>query len=211
MAIYGYNRTSTDEQHLDRGDKRIRDFCTQQGLELIEIYADQQTGKNFNRPEYQFIKKRLRQGDTLIISEVDRLGRNKEATLQELRDFKARGVRVMILEIPTTLIDLRSMDDSLAGMLMETITNMLIEMYATFAEAEMRKREQRQREGYDRLKRNGEWDKLGRPRAVSQEAFAVEYAQVLAGAMRPCDCMRKLGIGATVYYRYVKEYRKDHM
>ena len=53
MAVYGYNRTSTRDQHLDRGNKAIRDFCAQQGLDLIEIYSDQQTGKSFDRPEYR--------------------------------------------------------------------------------------------------------------------------------------------------------------
>ena len=128
MAVYGYNRTSTKEQHLDRGNKRIQDFCLQNDMPLVEIYTDQQTGKNFERPEYQFIKKRMLAGDILIISELDRLGRSKEGILKELRDFKERGIRIMILEIQTTLLDVRNLEDSLANMLLETITNMLIEM-----------------------------------------------------------------------------------
>lgn len=209
MAVYGYNRTSTKEQHLDRGNKHIADFCRQQNMELIEIYTDQQTGKNFDRPEYVFIRKRLRQGDILIISEIDRLGRNKEGILRELREFKERGVRVMILEIPTTLMDLRSLDDALGKMLLEAITNMLIEMYATLAEAEMHKREKRQAEGYERLRRNGEWEKLGRPRRLSMQEFAAEYQNVLSGHIRPCECMRRLGIVQSTYYRYITEYNRN--
>ena len=209
MAVYGYNRTSTKEQHLDRGNKHIADFCRQQNMELIEIYTDQQTGKNFDRPEYVFIRKRLRKGDILIISEIDRLGRNKEGILRELREFKERGVRVMILEIPTTLMDLRSLDDALGNMLLEAITNMLIEMYATLAEAEIHKREKRQAEGYERLRRNGEWDKLGRPKAISNEKFDEAYAKVESGEWAPTKCMNELNLTASTYYRYRKKYQAD--
>ena len=80
--IYGYHRTSTREQHLDRGIKEIESYCQNNGLELERIYTDQQTGKTFNRPRYTVLKQDiLRSGDTLIITEVDRLGRNKQSTL----------------------------------------------------------------------------------------------------------------------------------
>ena len=75
MKRYGYHRTSTREQHLDRGIKEITEitaYCEQNGLELEKIFTDQQTGKNFNRPRYTVLKQDvLRAGDTLIITEVD--------------------------------------------------------------------------------------------------------------------------------------------
>ena len=75
MKRYGYHRTSTREQHLDRGIKEITAYCEQNNLELEKIFTDQQTGKNFNRPRYQVLKEDvLRVGDELIITEVDRLG-----------------------------------------------------------------------------------------------------------------------------------------
>lgn len=78
-------RTSTREQHLDRGIKEITAYCEQNNLGLEKIFTDQQTGKNFNRPRYQVLKEDvLRAGDKLIITEVDRLGRNKQETLKEL-------------------------------------------------------------------------------------------------------------------------------
>ena len=68
MKRYGYHRTSTREQHLDRGIKEITVYCEQNQLELEKIYTDQQTGKNFNRPRYQVLKEDvLRPGDELII------------------------------------------------------------------------------------------------------------------------------------------------
>lgn len=148
MKRYGYHRTSTREQHLDRGIKEITTYCEQNNLELEKIFTDQQTGKNFNRPRYQVLKEDvLRAGDELIITEVDRLGRNKQETLKELQYYRDNGIRVKILELPTTLMDLSKLDNAMARMLMETINNMLIELYAAMAQAEIEKKEKRQREG----------------------------------------------------------------
>ena len=107
MKRYGYHRTSTREQHLDRGILEITAYCEQNQLELERIFTDQQTGKNFNRPRYQVLKEDvLRSGDELIITEVDRLGRNKRDTLKELQYFRDHNIRVKILELPTTLMDI---------------------------------------------------------------------------------------------------------
>lgn len=116
-----------EEQHLDRGIKEITAYCEQNNLELEKIFTDQQTGKNFNRPRYQVLKEDvLRAGDELIITEVDRLGRNKQETLKELQYYRDNGIRVKILELSTTLMDLSKLDNAMARMLMETINNMLI-------------------------------------------------------------------------------------
>ncbi|MDR2146245.1 MAG: recombinase family protein [Tannerella sp.] len=211
MAIYGYHRTSTEEQHLDRGISEITEYCRNNGLELRKIFTDQETGKNFNRPKYQTLKEDiLMGGDCLIVTELDRLGRNKEATLKELQYFKDAGIRIMILEIPTTLRNYSSMENSLADMLMETINNMLIEMYATFAHAEMIKREKRQREGIEAMKERGEWHKYGRPKAIDFKKFAVEYKKVIDGTLRPFECMRLLGMKKPTFYKYVKRYKAEN-
>ena len=147
MATYGYHRTSTKEQHLDRGINEITEFCKDNHYKLGKIYTDQQTGKNFSRPRYTVLRDDiLREGDTLIITEVDRLGRNKNDTVEELRMLANRGIRVMILEIPTTLQDLSKMDNAMAKMILETVNHMLIELYAAMAQAEVEKKEKRQRE-----------------------------------------------------------------
>ena len=204
MAVYGYHRTSTTEQHLDRGIKAIKDYCAAHQIELSEIYTDQQTGKNFDRPEYQFLRKRIQKGDVLILSELDRLGRNKEQTLKELRFFKDKGIRVMVLEIPTTLIDYNQLDNgqSLSSMMLETISNMLIEMYAVLAQAEMEKRVKRQSEGIQSKRDRGEWADYGRPAVMTLEQFKIEYKRVQDGLERPVDCMRRLGMTKPTFYRY---------
>lgn len=182
MKRYGYHRTSTREQHLDRGIKEITTYCEQNNLELEKIFTDQQTGKNFNRPRYQVLKEDvLRAGDELIITEVDRLGRNKQETLKELQYYRDNGIRVKILELPTTLMDLSKLDNAMARMLMETINNMLIELYAAMAQAEIEKKEKRQREGIDSKKARGEWDDYGRPAVMSIDEFSEHYQKVVSG------------------------------
>ena len=70
--IYGYHRTTTADQHLDRGISEIESFCKNNNILLEKIYTDQQTGKNFNRPRYQVLKEDiLRTRDTLVITELD--------------------------------------------------------------------------------------------------------------------------------------------
>lgn len=210
MAVYGYHRTSTTEQHLDRGIKAIEDYCKANGIELTELFMDQQTGKNFARPDYQAMKRIAKnRGDIIIISELDRLGRNKEDTLKELRHYKELGVRVMILEIPTTLVDYTKMDNSMAAMIMETVNNMLIEMYSIIAHAEMEKREKRQREGIQAMKDRGEWDKYGRPAVMDYKKFASEYTKVIEGRIKPFELMRQLGMKKSTYYKYTKRYKQE--
>nr|WP_308692002.1 recombinase family protein [uncultured Terrisporobacter sp.] len=214
MRYYAYHRTSTTDQHLDRGINTITEFCKNNDLKLDnKIYTDQCTGKNFNRPGYtdliDTIKYQIETNNekvTLIVSELDRLGRNKELTLKEIRMLKDLGVRLMVIEIPTTCQDLSKLDDSLAGMMMETINNMLIEMYVSFAHAEMEKRATRQREGIEAKKARGEWDDFGRPRVLDFDKFTKEYKRVLNGDIKPGECMKLLGITKPTYYRYKKEF-----
>ena len=218
MLYFAYHRTSTEEQHLDRGLTEINEFITKEKIELINaIYTDKCTGKNFDRPSY---KQLIKDMDTakqanpnekiaLIVTELDRLGRNKQLTLKEIRIMKDKGVRLMVLEIPTTLTELPG-DSSIATMIMETINNMLIEMYASFAQAELEKKEKRQSEGIAAKKARGEWDDYGRPRALDFEKFSKEYKRVTDGDIKPFECMKLLGITKPTYYRYAKEYNETN-
>jgi len=208
MGIYGYHRTSTQEQFLDKGIKEIQDYCLANGLALKKVYTDQQTGKNFNRPNYKLMKEHVlrNEQDLLIITELDRLGRSKCDTLKELQYFRENNIRVMILEIPTTLQDLTAMDNKMASMILDTINNMLIELYATIAEAEIDKKEKRQREGIEAKKLRGDWDNYGRPKKMEFVDFVSEYERVLIGEIRPFELIKKLRLTKPTYYRYKKQY-----
>lgn len=204
--IYGYHRTSTKEQHLDRGIQEINKFCENSNLALEKIYTDQQTGKDFNRPRYQVLKEDiLRTGDTLIVTELDRLGRNKQDTLKELQYYKDKQIRVMILEIPTTLQDLSALDNSMAQMIMETINNMLIELYATMAQAEIEKKEKRQQEGIAAKKARGEWEDYGRPKAQKPDNWDEVITKWQNGEITAVKAMELTGLKKTTFYKLAKE------
>ncbi len=206
-----YHRTSTKDQHLDRGINEITEYCKSSNIKLYKnkVYTDQKTGKNFDRPRYQMLKDEiLEEGDVLIVTELDRLGRNKEATLQELRFYKEHNIRVMVLELPTTLIDLSSMENSMARMMMETINNMMIELYASMAQAEIEKKEKRQREGIEAKKARGEWGDYGRPRKMTFEEFSAHYRLVQEGKKKPFELMRELGLSKPTFYRYKNQIEK---
>lgn len=207
MKYVGYHRTSTNQQHLDRGIDEITKYCLNNNINLKKIYTDQISGTSFDRPRYTVLKEDvLEPGDVLIITEIDRLGRSKKDTLNELKYYSEHNIRVMILELPTTLIDLNKMENKMAAMMMETINNMLIEMYASFAQAENEKRKKRQEEGIIAKKERGEWENYGRPHIMSQEFFASEYNEVIKGNIKPSELIKKLGIKKSTFYTYRKNY-----
>lgn len=211
MSIYGYHRTSTTDQHLDRGITEITEYCNSHNIILVKIYTDQQTGKNFNRPRYQVMKEDvLRSGDILIITELDRLGRNKRDTMKEIQYFKEHDIRLMVLELPTTLIDLSSMKEITAKMMLECINNMMLELYASMAQAEIEKKEKRQAEGIAEMKKRGEWERYGRPKALDFETFSKNYERVLKGEVKPFELIDELGLTKPTYYRYKKQYESKH-
>lgn len=206
MAIYGYHRTSTTEQHLDRGIKEITDFCIRHILKLEKIYTDQQTGKNFDRPRYIVLRDDiLRSGDILIITEVDRLGRNKKDTVEERRLLTNRGIRVMILEIPTTLQDISKMDNAMAQMILETVNHMLIELYAAMAQAEVEKKEKRQKEGIEAKKLRGDWGNYGRPKVEKPFNWNEVIEKLNAKEITAVQAMKMLGLKKSSFYKLLKE------
>lgn len=212
MGIYlAYARTSTTEQHLDRQLASIRGFCKERKIELFrdKIYCDQCTGKNFDRPEYKMIKEILRSGDCLIVSEMDRLGRTKKGIMEELKYFRDNNIRVIFLDIPTTQMEFEAMDNEVSRLMLEVINNVLIETFATMAEAEMHKREKRQREGIEAMKEAGEWEKYGRPRKLSFDEFRPQYRRVEMGDITPFQLIKELGIPKSTFYRYRDEYFKN--
>lgn len=212
MKTVAYHRTSTADQHLDRGIAELTKYCAEHEIQLYKnkVYTDQQTGKNFNRPRYQMMKEEiLENGDTLIITELDRLGRNKKATLSELRFFQDNNIRVMVLELPTTLLPIEDMENSMAKMMLETINNMMIELYASMAQAEMEKKEKRQREGIEAKKARGEWSDYGRPRVMNINEFAKQYQAVERGEKKPFELIKELGMTKATFYRYKGMLKKE--
>ena len=139
MRKYLYIRVSTKEQN----ESRQLALKEKYGLRTSDIFIDKATGKNFNRPSYQKLKEELQKGDSLIIMSIDRLGRNKQQALEEIRELRAKGIRLIVDDIPTTQLEV----DEKNQLMIEMINNILIEVYSSLAEEELRKIRTRQAEG----------------------------------------------------------------
>lgn len=183
---YAYIRVSTKEQHLDRQIEAIKEYRPD------EVFADKLSGKNFDRPEYHRLKSIIRRGDEIIVKELDRLGRNKDAVKEELKWFKDNGVIVRVLDIPTTMIELPGQE-----WIAEMVNNILIEVIAAVAEQERKKIRQRQKEGIACARERGV--KFGRP---EKEVECV----LLDGETVRAAC-RRLGVSKTYWYEKQKDRR----
>ena len=126
VRTYGYARVSSKDQNVDRQIDMLKPYVPNER----DIFVDKASGKDFDRPAYNALKFNLRSDDTLYITSIDRLGRSKEGILTELRALKEMGVKVRILDLPTTMLD-----DGGTG-LMETVSNIVIEVLAYIAERE---------------------------------------------------------------------------
>lgn len=136
--MYGYIRVSSLDQNEDRQRLAFEKFQ----IPSRNIYMDKQSGKNFNRPQYQRLKKRLRRGDLLVIKSIDRLGRNYYDIQEEWRGItKGIGADIVVLDMP--LLDTRNEND-LIGTL---ISDIVLQLLSYVAETERINIRQRQAEG----------------------------------------------------------------
>ena len=164
---YYYARVSTKEQNLDRQLNAFR----QLGATDRDIVTDKESGKNLDRSGYQALKTTiLRQGDTLVIKSLDRLSRNKGDIRAELQYFKEHGIRVKIIDLPTTMTDFPVGQE----WVLEMVNNILIEVLGTIAEQERTTIRQRQREGIESARSKGKH--LGRPPLQRPENWEAVYA-----------------------------------
>ena len=192
---WGYARISSMTQHEDRQIKKLKEV----GVEERNIIVDKESGKNLERDGYQLLKtKLLRAGDTLVIKELDRLGRKKSDIKRELEEFKAMNIRVKILDIPTTLVDFKEETQ----WIQEMITNILIEVLGGFAEEERKKILKRQREGIDVALEKGV--KFGRPQVQVPEEWERVIAMVENKEITSVEAMSLLNLKKTTYYKLRK-------
>ena len=195
--VYGYARVSTKEQHLDRQMKALLDF----GIEERDIVTDKSSGMSMDREGYQMLKTRLlRDGDTLVIKSLDRLSRNKGYIKAELEYFKQRHIRVMVLDLPTTLVELPEGQE----WVFEMINNILIEVLASIAEQERLTIKKRQREGIEAAQKKGK--KFGRPAVRIPDDFEAVYGQWKRKEITAVEAMRKLHLSSSTFYRMVGQY-----
>lgn len=200
--VFGYIRVSSKEQNEGRQIKALKDFS--QELKDENIFIDKQSGKDFERTQYQEMKKLLRADDILLIKELDRLGRNKDMIKQELKELQEKKVRVKILNIPTTLIDF----DKNQAWILDMVNNILVEVLGAIAEEERNKIRQRQAEGIALAKEQGKYK--GREKGTFKadlKKFTKIYKQVEAGHITVNQAVELLGYKSrTSYYNMAKQY-----
>lgn len=198
--IFGYARVSSREQNLDRQIVALKQYVDEQN-----ILTDKFSGKDLERPAYQALKGALglREGDTLVITSLDRLSRNKVDIKNELQWFQKKKVRLKILDLPTSLIEVPDGQQWIVDM----IQNILIEVLASIAEQERLTIRKRQREGIEAAKAKGKH--LGRPRVQQPEEFDDIYIQWKRKEITAVGAMRKMKLSSSTFYRMVKQYEAE--
>ena len=193
--IYYYARVSSKEQNLDRQIEAFRKL----GATDREIICDKESGKNLERTGYQALKTTmLRSGDTLIIKSLDRLSRNKTDIKNELQYFKDNNIRLKVIDLPTTMMDLPIGQE----WVFEMVNNILIEVLGTIAEQERQTIRKRQKEGIEAAKIKGKH--LGRPSAKKPENWSTVYNEWKNNQITARQAMNALGVNKNVFYKWVK-------
>lgn len=200
--IYFYTRVSTKDQNLARQLEEAKAYKN-----VDEVFCDKQSGKTYTRPEYERLKSIVREGDEVIVKEMDRLGRNKDATKDEIKWFKDNGIVLRILELPTTLIDFNGQE-----WISDMINNMLIEVLTTIAEQEVRKIDRRRAEGIAAMPIvNGKkvstktGRTYGRPQVEIDDEFEKFLEKQKRGEISVTDCCKALNISRGTWYNRVAE------
>lgn len=190
-----YARVSSREQNLDRQIEAFKKL----GADEREIICDKESGKNLDRTGYQALKTTmLRSGDTLIIKSLDRLSRNKADIKNELQYFKDNNIRLKVIDLPTTMMDLPKGQEWVFDM----VNNILIEVLGTIAEQERQTIRKRQREGIDAAKAKGKH--LGRPKLELPDNYDEVINLWQNNEITARQAMKMLGVSKSVFYRWVK-------
>ncbi len=191
MGIYGYVRVSTREQNEDRQLIALREV----GVEDKFVYMDKQSGKDFNRPNYKKLLRKLKKDDLLYIKSIDRLGRNYEEILQQWRMLtKEKGVDIVVLDMP--LLDTRRGKDLMGTFL----SDIVLQVLSFVSENERTNIRQRQAEGIAAAKAKGV--KFGRPPKPLPDNFHITYQKWCAGEITGTAAAKACGMPlATFRYR----------
>ncbi|MBR0155948.1 MAG: recombinase family protein [Clostridia bacterium] len=192
---YYYARVSSKDQNLDRQIAAFKAL----GATERDIITDKESGKDLDRAGYQALKNAiLRHGDTLIIKSLDRLSRNKNDIHNELQFFKDNGIRVKVIDLPTTMMDLPEGQQ----WVFEMVNNILIEVLGTIAEQERATIKQRQAEGIAAAKEQGR--KLGRPALIFPANWKEVYNAWKAGEITAKKAMELTDTKRTSFYKLVQ-------
>ncbi len=191
---YGYARVSTTKQNIERQKEALLKY----GVNERDIIVDEMSGKDFNRDNYILLKEQLlRGGDILVITELDRFGRNYEEIKKEWKGLIDRGINIVVLDMP--IISTGDKGDTTKKLIADIVFNLL----AYMAEKEREKIKERQTQGIKIAKAEGKYK--GRKKIECKD-FEKVYLQWKEGEITAKKAMETLNLKANTFYRRAKEY-----
>lgn len=210
--IFTYMRVSTNRQEVERQKLALLEYAKVNNFAYDGIVYEKISGttKADTRPEYGRLKETLRNGDILVISDLDRLGRSADDTITELKELKSKGIKVVALDIPMMNEWGKVNDDSMYNM----IVDILITLKAHMAQQEREKLVSRINQGIAVAKKDGTKSGRphGRPKAELPDNFIKEYKRFKDGKygdMTAISFAKTLGIGRATLYKYIKIYEEE--
>ena len=190
--VYGYVRVSTKEQCEDRQLIALREFPVAEN----HIFMDKLSGKDFNRPQYQKLIRRLKPHDILVVKSIDRLGRNYDEILDQWRVItKSRQADIVVLDMP--LLDTRQSGRDLTGTF---VADLVLQILSYVAQTERENIRQRQQEGIAAARLRGV--RFGRPRKQVPAEFEWVRQQWEQGRITSRQAARQLGVAQDTFLRW---------
>lgn len=197
--VYGYCRVSTKNQSL----KRQIDALIAYGVKEENIYYDEMSGVVLKRKGLESLKNVLNQGDTLVIKEIDRLGRNRKQTTELIKELIDKDIDIVALDIPYLkefILKEIKKDKGFMEIMATTLLSLILEV----AEQERNKILDRTKEGKEKALEAGV--KFGRKEKLTRQKFVRTYNEMLKDERTPREIQEKLGICKQTYYKYKKKY-----
>ena len=195
---YGYVRVSSFDQNEERQMISMRNA----GVPERNIFMDKQSGKDFDRPGYQKLIRKLKKGDTLYILSIDRLGRNYEDIQEQWRILtREKGVDIVVIDMP--LLDTRRGKDLMGTF----IADLVLQILSFVAQSERERIHERQRQGIEAAKARGV--RFGRPEIVMPEDFSVMVQEWEAKQITIDEIVDKCQISKATFYRRLRELRTE--
>lgn len=192
---YGYIRVSTKEQNEDRQILAMEEF----GILSKNLYIDKQSGKDFERPNYKRLIKKLNENDTLVVKSIDRLGRSYDDILEQWRFItKDKKVSIVVLEMP--LLDTRQKGKDLTGVF---IADLVLQILSYVAETERVNIRSRQAEGIAAAKARGV--KFGRPAKEIPDNFPAVLEKYINHEITSKEAANLLAVSCSTFLRWVKK------
>lgn len=197
--VYGYCRVSTKNQSLTRQIEALLDY----GVKYENIYSDTYTGIQIQRKGLSELRGVLNSGDTLVIKEIDRLGRNRNQTIELIKEFISNDVDLIVLDTPY-LKDFIIRELKKNEGFMEIMANTLLALILEVAEQERKKILLRTSEGKEKARKRGVV--FGRKVKLTKETFLEKYRDVIEKKKSPKEIQEIFCISKQSYYNYIKKY-----